>query len=276
MAIDQIPIGKFSFITRLSIKALRYYDEKGILTPKAKDNFTGYRYYTGDQIADGIKIKTLTGLGFTLDETLEIMQTDLNGDYKTIEKLIDKKLTVTKEEIKRLENLSVMLRKGRNEMMKMTLTEPVIKETQPLRVISKREKGSYGKTIGKLIGELMQCLYSPENQRNFVKMVGPIMTIYHDQEFKDEDADIEVAVPISGKITAVDPKIEIKNIPTLKVVSLIHKGSYETISQAYAKLDDYVRNHDLKYSGPIMDVYLNDPNKVDKDDILTEVQAQIK
>jgi len=276
MAIDQIPIGKFSFITRLSIKALRYYDEKGILTPKAKDNFTGYRYYTGDQIADGIKIKTLTGLGFTLDETLEIMQTDLNGDYKTIEKLIDKRLTVTKEEIKRLENLSVMLRKGRNEMMKMTLTEPVIKETQPLRVISKREKGSYGKTIGKLIGELMQCLYSPENQRNFVKMVGPIMTIYHDQEFKDEDADIEVAVPISGKITAVDPKIEIKNIPTLKVVSLIHKGSYETISQAYAKLDDYVRNHDLKYSGPIMDVYLNDPNKVDKDDILTEVQAQIK
>lgn len=276
MTIDQIPIGKFSFITRLSIKALRYYDEKGILTPKAKDNFTGYRYYTGDQIAEGIKIKTLTGLGFSLDETLEIMQTEFNGDYSVIERLIDKRLTVTKEEIKRLENLSVMLRKGRNEMIKMTLTEPVIKETQPVRVISKREKGSYGRTIGKLIGELMQCLYSPENQRNFVKMVGPIMTIYHDQEFKDEDADIEVAVPITGKIFVVDPKIEIKNIPTLKVVSLIHKGSYETISQAYAKLDEYVRNHDLKYSGPMMDVYLNDPNKVDKEEILTEVQAQIK
>ena len=51
MTVDQIPIGRFSVVTSLSLKALRYYDEKGILVPKAKDPFTGYRYYTGDQIA---------------------------------------------------------------------------------------------------------------------------------------------------------------------------------------------------------------------------------
>ena len=43
MTVDQIPIGRFSIVTRLSLKALRYYDEKGILAPKAKDHFTGYR-----------------------------------------------------------------------------------------------------------------------------------------------------------------------------------------------------------------------------------------
>jgi DNA-binding transcriptional MerR regulator len=69
MTVDQIPIGRFSVVTRLSLKALRYYDEKGILVPKAKDPFTGYRYYTGDQIAVGVKISTLTGLGFSLEET---------------------------------------------------------------------------------------------------------------------------------------------------------------------------------------------------------------
>ena len=62
MPTDQIPIGRFGTITRLSQKALRYYDQKRILVPEAKDPFTGYRYYTGDQIQLGIKIKYLTNL----------------------------------------------------------------------------------------------------------------------------------------------------------------------------------------------------------------------
>ncbi|WP_243684252.1 MerR family transcriptional regulator [Methanosarcina barkeri] len=37
MSVDQIPIGKFSFMTRLSQKALRLYDRKGLLVPEAKD-----------------------------------------------------------------------------------------------------------------------------------------------------------------------------------------------------------------------------------------------
>ena len=74
MTVDQIPIGRFSIVTRLSLKTLRYYDEKGILTPKAKDPFTGYRYYTGDQIAVGVKIITLTGLGFSLEEISDIFE----------------------------------------------------------------------------------------------------------------------------------------------------------------------------------------------------------
>jgi DNA-binding transcriptional MerR regulator len=76
MTVDQIPIGRFSVVTSLSLKALRYYDEKGILVPKAKDSFTGYRYYTGDQIAVGVKISTLTGLGFSLEETAGILEAE--------------------------------------------------------------------------------------------------------------------------------------------------------------------------------------------------------
>jgi hypothetical protein len=40
-------ISDFSKITNLSVKALRYYDEEGILTPSCRDSATGYRYYSG-------------------------------------------------------------------------------------------------------------------------------------------------------------------------------------------------------------------------------------
>ena len=68
MTVDQIPIGKFSVLTRISPKALRYYDSKGLLVPEAKDTITGYRNYTAGQLERGVKIRTLTLLGFSLDD----------------------------------------------------------------------------------------------------------------------------------------------------------------------------------------------------------------
>ena len=276
MTVDQIPIGRFSVVTRLSPKALRYYDEKLILVPKAKDPFTGYRYYTGDQIAVGVKISTLTGLGFSLEEITSILEAERRGNKAAVEERLRAKLSETRAEIDRLGRVAELLDNGPMEMLKMTLTEPVEKETQALRVISKRAKGEYGPTIGRLIGELMQCLYNPDNQRSFVKMIGPIMTIYHDEDYKAEDADVEVAIPVSGRVTVTDPSIEIKNLPAMRVASLIHKGPYETISQAYTRLNEYVTKNGLKYAGPMMDLYLNDPNNVPKEEVMTEIQAPIK
>jgi DNA-binding transcriptional MerR regulator len=68
----QISIGKFSQITSLSARALRLYDEKGLLMPK-RDRFNNYRYYTADQIETGLKIKTLNWMGFSCAEIDEIL-----------------------------------------------------------------------------------------------------------------------------------------------------------------------------------------------------------
>jgi DNA-binding transcriptional MerR regulator len=58
MTVDQIPITRFSIITRITPKALRYCDQLGLLVPAAKDTLTGYRYYTADQLERGVRVKT--------------------------------------------------------------------------------------------------------------------------------------------------------------------------------------------------------------------------
>jgi hypothetical protein len=40
-----LKIGDLSKLSRVSVKALRYYDEMGLLKPAHVDRFTGYRYY---------------------------------------------------------------------------------------------------------------------------------------------------------------------------------------------------------------------------------------
>ena len=53
MTVERIPIGTFSSVTRLSQRALRLYDERGLLVPAGKDICTGYRWYTTTRSAAG-------------------------------------------------------------------------------------------------------------------------------------------------------------------------------------------------------------------------------
>lgn len=45
-----LKIGDFSKLTRVSIRMLRHYDEIDLLKPVEIDPFTGYRYYSEEQL----------------------------------------------------------------------------------------------------------------------------------------------------------------------------------------------------------------------------------
>jgi DNA-binding transcriptional MerR regulator len=57
---------EFSAATGLSVKALRLYDERGLLVPARVDQATGYRRYTEDQIATAARIALLRRAGIGL------------------------------------------------------------------------------------------------------------------------------------------------------------------------------------------------------------------
>ena len=72
-----IRIGDFSRISQTPVSTLRYYDEVGLLKPIEVDHFTGYRYYTFDQLARLQRIQALKNLGFSLEEIACLLADDL-------------------------------------------------------------------------------------------------------------------------------------------------------------------------------------------------------
>ena len=64
-------IGDFSKKTDKPIRTLRYYDEIDLFKPKEVDLFTGYRYYSDEQIKDLELIDELKEIGFSLEEIKE-------------------------------------------------------------------------------------------------------------------------------------------------------------------------------------------------------------
>lgn len=277
MASDQIPIGRFSLITRLSLRALRLYDERGLLVPATKDIASGYRYYTGRQIATGVSIKELCGLGFPLSEIETILAAKEAGDSDTVRQLFTKRQAAIRSEVRRLQQIEALLNEpgASLETMFMSFNEPVVKEVAPQRIIGKRGVGSYSEVITVLMKDLCGQIFSDENTRNGLKVTGPFMSIYHDLEYREKDATVECAAPVAGRVSVTDPSVEIRTLPGGQCLSLIYKGPYTGLHGAWSRIGMYAEERGFVVTGPHREVYLSDPCIVPGEELLTELQIPI-
>ena len=73
-------IGEFSKIAQVSGRLLRYYDDIGLFKPQHIDTWTGYRYYTADQLPRLNRILALKELGLSLDQIQQLLDQDIGTD----------------------------------------------------------------------------------------------------------------------------------------------------------------------------------------------------
>lgn len=74
-------IGEFAKMTGMPISMLRHYDKEGLLCPDYVDHFSGYRYYSADQIGQAQKIELLKSGGLTLKEIRDILKNADDNEF---------------------------------------------------------------------------------------------------------------------------------------------------------------------------------------------------
>lgn len=113
-------IGDFSKIVNIPVRTLRYYAEYGVLVPSETDKFTGYKYYSEENIVECELIKLLKSLDFTLDEIKEYK-------YCIDEEILEKKKKEIEERMYLLrlkyERLTYMQEKIKNNKRYKNLNE---------------------------------------------------------------------------------------------------------------------------------------------------------
>ena len=72
----EISIGEFARRSRLSLKALRLYDERGVLVPSRVDQASGYRYYNVAQVDEARLVGMLRQLQLPLAAIKELLACD--------------------------------------------------------------------------------------------------------------------------------------------------------------------------------------------------------
>jgi DNA-binding transcriptional MerR regulator len=74
--VEEISIGEFARRSRLSLKALRLYDERGVLVPSRVDQGSGYRYYDTAQLEEARLVVMLRQLQLPLAAVKELLACD--------------------------------------------------------------------------------------------------------------------------------------------------------------------------------------------------------
>jgi DNA-binding transcriptional MerR regulator len=74
--VKEISIGEFARRSRLSLKALRLYDERGVLVPSRVDPGSGYRYYDIAQLEEARLVVMLRQLQLPLAAVKELLACD--------------------------------------------------------------------------------------------------------------------------------------------------------------------------------------------------------
>ena len=267
-----IPIGRFSRVTRLSIKALRHYDESGLLAPAWVDPSSGYRYYTYAQVTAAEVIRVLRSLDMPLDEVREALATD---DREVVAKLLDRHRARLQDEVdRRTRMLTFLLRLIDQEGSPMTY-DVTVKEVPAQHAAVLRRRTS-AQTISQDVGSGYEAMATAV-ARAGIAIAGPpylVMTELVDDEMPGE---IELGFPVATPFpTTGEEGVTGAELPGGLVAATVHRGPYDEEGPAYRAVEAWVQEHGHVHAGPPREVYLNSPGEVtDPSQYLTEIQFPI-
>ena len=142
-----LKVGEVSKKIGMSVRALHHYDEIGLLSPSHRSE-SGYRLYTLDDLMKLQKIKSLSQLGFSLDEIKGILQNKETSLLYVLRQHIEKLSHDIEQQqvlICRLHDLAQVLEQSKqpsDELLYDTLKETIMYEkyytAEQLKELSER------------------------------------------------------------------------------------------------------------------------------------------
>ena len=267
---EMFRIGEFSKLGRTTIKTLRYYDTAGLLKPVKTDRVTGYRYYESSQLLTLHLIQSLRHAGVSVRGISEILAgKDPREALSERKKALEAECAEISRQISCIEGF--LLQEG-DSMMKYSAT---IKEIPEYIVFSKKlflpDQSALFTEIPK-IGETLARV-NPG-----LKCVQPdyCYLLELDAEHREHDIHVEYCQAVETAGIETDG-IVFKTVPKATVVSVLHRGPYENLPEAFAFAFAMVDEQKYEVCGIPRISYIDGVwNRDSPKDWLTEIQIPVK
>ena len=233
---DLIAIGRFSEATRLSQKALRLYDERGLLRPAHVDPDNGYRSYAPTQVREARLIALLRGAGMSLGSIARFLadpDAALLDEHEA--QLVDE-----------LAERRRVLEYARRVLKEERMYEVQTRRNEPRRYVGRTARVTVDKLAPFIIDTVNELEAAHTSE-------GPSFAIYHGTVTEDDDGPVEVGVP------AADGDRE---LPAQEVAFTLARGEqtrYPQIIGAYDAIWDWAKTHGRELDGPPRETYLAPP-----------------
>ncbi len=274
-------IGDFAKMSRVSVKTLHYYDEIGLLKPKEVNIATGYRFYTLDQLPRLNRILVFKDLGFSLDQIRTVLSedlsaTELRGMLRLKQAQLQEMITEGQEQLERV--------KARLKLIEHEDTrrhyDIVVKPVTSIVIASARAVMPVSGETFYLCEQLAREVFLGLAQAG-LKGSEPWFAIYHDAAVSSQDQIIDVEMGIAIEQPWSDSLSQVKRdrmslrelTGAPAMASLLYKGDYDGIWDAYITMMTWVATSGYQSAGPYRCLYLRRPTEGQP---LTEMQLPIE
>lgn len=270
---DLVPIGRFSSLSRISVRMLRHYDTHGVLVPADVDAVTGYRRYAPAQLGDAAMIRRLRDVGFGVSVIGALLA--IRGTTAFDEALRAQRLDL----VAAAEDAAARLR-----LIDTVIREPIMTDTVSLTTLPARMLVRLRGTVPDYAGEgRLWERFLPALQAQGITPTGPGGCIEHDDEFRETDVDESVFFEVLAGTAAAAP-LTVVDAPSTRAVEAVVEGPYaEAIPRAHELIGAYVAEHGLTLARTVDDpathhfnVYLNDPRAVPEAEVRTRVVVPVR
>ncbi len=257
-------VGEFLRRTRLSPKALRLYESHGLIAPAAVDPFSGYRRYGVDQVERAALIGLLRRAGMPLARVRDVVDLDPGSRRAAVEGWWSSVEAAVRDRRALLDTLH-----------RPTDEEPTVHQIA-LRPIP---EGDLLTAERRLTVEDLPAFITDATARiarhladSGAGEAGPLRVIYHGMVTEDSDGPVEVAVPFTGRVDAVDDlRVRRQGGGTEAWTALTRRqAAFPQILGAYDAVGRWIDAEGLRRAGSPAEVYLSSQDG-DPDELHVEV-----
>jgi DNA-binding transcriptional MerR regulator len=262
-----LKIGEFAQLGNVSIRALRFYHEAGLLEPCYIDPSTHYRSYEPKQLQDLQDIRLYKAMKFSLGDIRELLRerpsaAERERILRERGALLKQRIAEDVESLARVESELQTAHKDAHEGWRIEL-----RETQPVWVASLREKIRSYEEADRLFAQIERGIGSEF-------LMGKRAALWHTCVSDGPQIDCE-ALRFLKRPASLPRGIRVYQMPVLRVASFLHSGSDESIPQAYQVLYAWLRRNRLVSRGPKCEIYWNEPPKEKAAESLTEIRLPV-
>jgi DNA-binding transcriptional MerR regulator len=202
-----LSVGRFAQATQLSRKALRLYDQLGILLPDYVDPESGYRYYSPAKFEKARFIRLLRAMEMPLADIRRVLAARTSDD--AIQLVIDCRnaFEIKAEQVHRASHKALAYLRKEIEPMTVNVTT---KTFPPLQVVSIKKNitvPAFHQFIPEALAQLSKYV-----KASGASISGDPICFYYGPVNESDDGPVEICFPIEGTVVP-DGDVLVREIP---------------------------------------------------------------
>lgn len=270
-------IGEFSRLAQMPVKTLRYYDEIGLLQPAQTDSFTGYRYYTFGQLARLNRILALKGLGFSLGQIQDVLDStltvdELRGMLRLRQAQLERQIADANSQLVQVE---IRLRQIEQEYTPMA--DILVKNVPAITVAGARE-------VVPTPAEMRERCLALNNhaaqfiQREKLSTDWVSLALYYDNQ-NGIHVEMAYAVQAAKPNTSPDGLTQVHTLPASTMAYAVYQGSYDdfgAVGRLHGAIHEWAAANGYRLTGASREWYLQPPQTPDDPHGVMEIQYPVE